>query len=573
MTMTPENNESGVYPQDQVDLLIVGSGAGSVVAALLAIDGGLRPLIVEKLDVVGGTTAYSGGVAWIPCNPLMAREGVTDSPERATCYLEKAVWHRGPGNTEEKQRAFLRAGPDMVAYLENKGMKFVRPKCYPDYHSDLTGAEQTSRSISAQLFDLNELGEWKQHFAGTARPALPFSVDEAFRLSLLKRSWASRGLALKVGWRVLADKLRGRDMRGTGAALQGRLLQLALRNQIPIWRNTTVQELVEEEGRVVGARVLRDGKPVMIRAARGVLLNAGGFAKNPAMRERHGRQPVFSQFSQASPGDTGEVMAMAMALGADSDCLDEALWGLGSMEPDGRFPGGNAGPDSNPPPGHHFDISLPHCILVDQNGKRFTNEADSYMTVGQNLYARNEATGGRGIPAFAIIESRHRRNYPWGMTLGRAPKSWYESGYLRKANTLEDLARQCGIDVDGLLATVERFNRHCLNGIDDDYGRGGKAFDNCHGDPTVKPNPNLGSIEKPPFYGVAIYPGDVSTWGGIVTDHHARVLDKSGRVIEGLYATGTTAASLFGRTYPGAGASIGPAMVFGYLAARHVCTQ
>ncbi|MFA5525059.1 MAG: FAD-binding protein, partial [Tissierellales bacterium] len=210
----------------------------------------------------------------------------------------------------------------------------------------------------------------------------------------------------------------------------------------------------------------------------------------------------------------------------------------------------------------------PHCILVDQNGERFTNEAASYMEVGQRLYGRHQKTG-KGIPAWAIIESRHRERYLWGVTVGKTPKSWFDSGYMKKADSLEELAEQCGIDASGLTKTVARFNEFCVSGEDKDYQRGGKAFDHCHGDPTVKPNPNLGAIEKPPFYAVAIYPGDVSTWGGLVADEHARVLNEKGEVIEGLYATGTTTASVCGRTYPGAGASIGPALVFGYIAARH----
>jgi 3-oxosteroid 1-dehydrogenase len=240
------------------------------------------------------------------------------------------------------------------------------------------------------------------------------------------------------------------------------------------------------------------------------------------------------------------------------------------MGPDGKFPEGALTDDGIPIPfGHHFDVSLPHMIVVDQNGQRFTNEAASYMEVTQRLYQRHDETG-KGIPAWAIIESRHRDRYMWGSVLGKTPQSWINSGYMKKAETVEDLARQCGIDAAGLRATVERFNGFARSGVDEDFKRGAKAFDNSHGDPTVKPNPNLGAIEQPPYYAVAIYPGDVSTWGGLVTDEHARVLTDDGKVIEGLYATGTATANVCGRSYLGAGASIGPTLAFGYIAAKHM---
>lgn len=553
-----------------VDLLIVGSGAGSIVAGLVARDHGLKPLIVEKLPVVGGTTALSGGVIWIPNNPLMAKDGVPDSYERARTHMDAAIRHNGPGTSPHRREAFLRAGPDVVDYLIGKGMKFVRPKFWPDYHCDIEGGEQTSRSLEPQIFDLNQLGGWKQHFAGTRIPVMRFNASEAFCLSLVKRSWAARKLAIKIGFRYLYNALTGKDLRGMGAALQGRLLHIALKENISIWRNAPVEKLLTQGGRVLGAQLKRDGKPCNVRAERGVILNAGGFAKNAEMRERYGRKPVYVEFSRAGDGDTGEMIQQAIELGAATDCMDEGLWGVSSMQDNGDFPGGSVGIDGKPAPGHHLDISLPHCIMVDQNGQRFTNEAASYVEVGQRLYQRNEETGGRAIPAWAIIESRHRRRYPWGMNLGKAPRSWYDSGYLKQANTLEELAEKCGIDPVGLRKTIERFNRFCETGVDEDFNRGGKAFDHCHGDPAVKPNPNLGAIAKPPFYAVAIYPGDVSTYGGVVTDEHGRVLDRAGRPIAGLYATGTTTASVCGRSYLGAGASIGPAMVFGYLAARHL---
>jgi 3-oxosteroid 1-dehydrogenase len=212
-------------------------------------------------------------------------------------------------------------------------------------------------------------------------------------------------------------------------------------------------------------------------------------------------------------------------------------------------------------------------MMVDQLGKRFCDEAGAYMEIGQRLYRRHQETG-KGIPAWVILESRHRDNYLWGTAVpGKTPKSWLDSGYMIKADTLDELALRCGIAWDGLKAEVARFNGFCRSGRDEDFNRGGRAFDRYHGDPTVKPNPNLGAIEKGPFYAVRIYPGDVGTSGGVVTDEFARVLRADGSPIPGLYATGNSTASVVGRCYPGAGASIAASFIFAYIAARHAAGQ
>jgi 3-oxosteroid 1-dehydrogenase len=264
------------------------------------------------------------------------------------------------------------------------------------------------------------------------------------------------------------------------------------------------------------------------------------------------------------------MIEAAMRLGAAVDCMNEAWWVITSLGPGETLPEGAVNPEGVPIPFmHHLDLSLPHLIMVDQDGRRFCDESGAYMEIGQRLYARHEQTG-RGIPAWVILDSRHRENYPWGTAQpGKTPQSWLDSGYMKKADTLEELARLCGIDSAGLKGEVRKFNEYCRNGVDPEFNRGGRAFDRAHGDPTVKPNPNLGSIEQGPFYAVAMYPGDVGTAGGIVTDEDARVLREDGSVIEGLYATGNSTASVVGRCYPGAGASIGASFVFGYRAAQH----
>ena len=553
-----------------VDVLVVGSGMASVCAALVAKDHNLEPLIVEKLGQFGGTSAYSGGGLWIPNNHLMERVGRADSFARSMQYLNATIWHDGPATTPARRETFVRNGRAAIEYLERKGMKLKLAKWWPDYYSDLPGGEQASRVVLAELFDINELGEWKDRLLPPKIPPIRFTMDELSTLALIKRTWAAKLFALRFALRLLGAKITGRDLRGGGAAWQGRLLQIALREKLDIWLGTPVEKLIVEDGRVVGVEACRDGKTVYIRARRGVLLNAGGFARNVAMRERYGPHPAYAQNTNVAPGDTGEMIEAGMALGAQVDCMDEAIWAVTSMGPGGMFPEGALAPDGTPTPfGHHFDISLPHVILVDQNGQRFANEAGSYMELGQRLHRRHAETG-KGIPAWAIIESRHRNRYMWGSVLGKTPQSWLDSGYMKTADTLDALAERCGINGEGLRAAVERYNSFCRNGVDEDFKRGAKAFDVSHGDPTVKPNPSLGAIEQGPFYAVAIYPGDVSTYGGLVTDEHARVLTAEGRVIEGLYATGTTSANVMGRTYVGAGASLGPALAFGFTAAQHM---
>ena len=559
------------------DLVIVGSGGGSMCAALVAKDHGKSVVILEKQDKVGGSTGFSGGVWWIPNNPLMAREGIADSYERARQYLDAVVPELSPATSPARREAFLKSGPEMVEYLERKGMKFKRVEGYADYHDDLPGGEPRSRSLIAELFDINELGPWKVKLSMYPGALAPFGNDEMPDLLLMKCTWKGKRMALKIGLRMLMMKLAGKEYRGTGAAIQGRMLQMVLRENIPIRTETPVQDFIVEDGQVVGVIAQHLGKTLRIRARTGVLINAGGFSRNADFRRQHARQPTGSDWTLANPGDTGEAMQAAMNLGAATDLLDAAVWGCTSICADGSLPQGAQGRDGRPLPfGHHFDISFPHVILVDQDGQRFADEAGSYVALGEAMYANQQRTGdrgGRSIPAWAIIESRHRKRYPWGPVLGKWPQAWFDSGYMIEAGSIEELARKCSIDPARLRASIERFNGFAKKGVDEDFNRGGRAFDRFHGDPSVTPNPNLGAIEQAPFYACRIVPGDVGTSGGLVTDEHGRVLRGDGTPIAGLYACGNSAATVCGRSYPGAGASIGHSFVFGYRAALHATAK
>jgi len=555
---------------ESFDFVIVGSGGASMCAALAVKALGKRALIMEKQAKVGGSTGFSGGVWWIPDNPVMKRAGVEDSYERARRYFDSVVTYHGPGSSEARREAYLRTGPEMVEFLERQGMAFQYADGWSDYYDEKPGGQPRGRSLVAPLFDINELGEWKDRLSMYPGVHLPMGSQDFPTLFLAKRSWAGKLMALRLVGRILRAKLTGRDLRANGAAIQGRMLQIALREQLPIWTDSPVRELIVEKSRVAGVVAVRDGRTVRVRATGGVLINAGGFSRSQELRERYQPKPNPWRWTNANPGDTGEMIEAAMRLGAAVDCMNEAWWVITSLGPGESLPEGAVAADGTPIPFmHHLDLSLPYSIMVDQLGQRFCDEAGAYMEIGQRMYQRHAQTG-KAVPSWVIMDSRQREYYPWGTASpGQIPKSWLDSGYLKRADSLRELAGQCGIDSAGLQATVQRFNEFCRKGRDEDFGRGGRAFDRAHGDPTVRPNPNLGPIEKGPFYAVAMYPGDVGTAGGIVTDESARVLREDGSVIDGLYATGNSTASVMGRCYPGAGASIGASFVFGYIAARH----
>ena len=304
------------------DFLIVGSGGGAFVAALAVKAAGLEPLIVEKLDKVGGTSGYSGGVVWIPDNPLMRREGVADSPEEAATYLEHLIGPPGPGSTAEKRAAFIRHGPEAISFLEAQGMKFLRAEGWSDYQDELPGGKARGRGLIAPLFDLHTLREWRERLSTHPNFELPVLSSEMAPLTLAAKSWEGKRIAMRVGARLLMRKLTGSDFRGAGAALQGRQLKLALDRDIPILTETAFREFVTDaDGRVTGVIADQNGAPLTVTAKRGVLMNCGGFARNPAMRAQYQPQPT-PRWTNSNPGDTGEAIRAAMGIGVAMHNLD-----------------------------------------------------------------------------------------------------------------------------------------------------------------------------------------------------------------------------------------------------------
>lgn len=554
--------------QDEYDFVIVGSGGASMCAALLAKEAGLDCAILEKQNKIGGSTGFSGGAWWVPDNHVMKRAGVPDSAELARRYLDAVVDFVGKGSSPARREAFIAQAPRMVEFLERQGMRFEYGDGWADYYDERPGGQARGRSLLAKAFDLNALGPWKDKLSLYAplRP-MPFGSHRVMPMMMFMRSWKARRILLDLVLTLVRNKLLGRDVTANGGAIQARMLEMTLRRNIPVITGFAADALIERNGRVIGVEGCYQDTRVTVRTRRGVLLNTGGFARNEAMRQKYQRKPVSAQWTLANPGDTGEVLEAAMQLGAATENMDTAIWIPTSLHADGTTPpAGAIGKDGGryllP---HNGDIAAPHLIIVDKSGRRFFNEAQSYMEIGETMYARG------AIPAFAIFDQRHLKRYFWGTLppMAKPVKKWLESGFLVKADTIDELARRIGIDAAGLAAEVERFNGFARSGADEDFHKGARAYDRWRGDASVGPNPCLGEIAQAPFYAIRIFPADVGTFGGVVTDEHARVLRGDGSVIEGLYAAGNCTSSVMGRSYPGGGASISASFTFGYIAALH----
>lgn len=542
-----------------VDFVIAGSGGGGLVAALAMIDEGLEPLVIEKQAVVGGSTGMSGGIIWMPNNPLMRAEGIADSHEAGLAYLQDVVGDVGQASSPERREAFLTEGSRMLTFLERKGVHLVRCHGYSDYYPNHNGGNAAGRSVECVPFNARELGHWQDRMMPSLAKAygLAMKTNELRSVQYYNRSVANFTTAARVFLRTYAGKARRQDLLTNGASLIGHMTKalMDLTGEPPIWVDSPVEDLVVEDGRVVGLRVQRNGTTLNIEGRRGVLLAAGGFAHNAEMRRKYsGDQPNEAQWSSANPGDTGEVLDAAMQLGAKTDLLDEAWW-LPSTSRQLGAAGASIGQARQ----------RPGAIFVDNAGRRFCNESNSYVEVGKAMYAA------RAVPCWLIFDDGYVRRYAQTANpLKRGlPDEVFEKGLVRKGSTLQELAGEIGVDPEGLAGTVERFNTCAAKGLDPDFGRGQSAYNDCLGDPGYKPNPSLGALDRAPFYATEIYPSDVGTCGGLVTNEHGQVLNENDQTIPGLYATGNITATVMGRTYPGAGASIANTMVFGYVSARH----
>jgi len=549
----------------EVDVLIVGSGAGGMVSALTARSEGLSPLIIEKSRFWGGSSARSGGGAWVPNSPALLREGQRDDPEKIVDYLMAIA---GDRVSRERIGRYVEEAPKMMEFLEAQSPYladgFFWIKGYSDYEPD-KGGNPLGRGVWARPIDRKLLGEEMATLhPGVRRMQLPLgawitSIDLHDLLAVRWGGLRHKKILLKLAWRVLRARVLGERIGASGQALATRLRLAARERDIEIWRETPMKSLItDEEGRVRGVEAERDGRPFTIGARRGVILASGGFEHNLEMRTRF--QPgITEDWSLGAATNVGDGILAGEALGAATELMEDAWWQpVMPSAADGSLIGLVA------------ERQYPGQFIVNGAGRRFVNEATPYIHFCQTLLA-GHATGVSHIPCWMIIDSTAwKRNIIGGHVPGtRMPKPWREAGVAFSAPTLGELAELIGVPADALRDTAARYNNLVDKGVDEDFHRGESAYDRYYGDPSY-PNRNLGHVEMPPFYAFAIRPGDLGTKGGLLTDEDARVIRADGSPIPGLYATGNVSASVMGTKYAGPGATLGPAMTFGYLAARHI---
>jgi len=532
---------------ENFDVVVVGSGAAGLTAALSATSQGLRALVIEKAEFWGGSSALSGGGIWIPLNPFLQATADPDTFEAAQTYFDEVVKDFGPASSRERRTAYLETGPKMIAFLLDKGVELEHEPTQPDYHAERPGGRK-GRLIEPKFMDGKRLGSW----LATLRPApRPFVVKtgEGSRVARGFTNLESTLTLLMIVARHHWAKLRGREPMASGAALAAQLMMAAQRAGVVVRLKCPLRRVIFEDGRAVGVEVESEGQVRTIEAKAGVMLCAGGFAHDPEFRRAN--QGLDGRYSSASPDDTGDVVKLASELGAATDLLAEAWWGPTVLYP-GNVPGFTL-----------WERVMPGSLMVDKDARRFANEAQAYDACGREMLRL-------GVDqAWLIIDTRNRERYVFGgMRPGQTPKAMFDSGFFVRADTIEGLAEKCGLDPATLRGAVDRFNGFARSGVDRDYGRGSAPYDQYWGDPKHKPNGSLGAIDKPPFLATRVYVGDLGTKGGLLTDQNARVLRPDGSAIEGLYAAGNCTASVMGGGYPGPGATLGPAMTFAYLGAR-----
>lgn len=557
-----------------VDVLVVGSGGGGMTAALTAQAAGLDALVVEKSSFFGGSTALSGGGIWVPGAPAQRREGYAPEPEGVVEYLRQIT----DGLVSEARiRQYVESAPKMLGFLERLSgwCEFVWKPGYADYYPELPGGSELGSTINVPPIDLRKLGPDEQKLLqplALAPKGIWLGPKELRTFYRIRQSWAGKGVLLKLIARMVRARVFGERMAAIGQSLAARLRLTMRERGVPLWLDSPMTELLTDaDGSVAGASVERDGKTQRIGARLGVILASGGFDHDLAWRRE--LLPVVEQdWSFGNPAAMGDGIRAAQKLGAATDLLDEAWWFPAIQWPDGRM---------------QFMLNermMPAQFIVNGDGKRFINEAAPYMDFGHAMID-GQKSGVTHIPCWLITDHRSWNRYVIGGHLpipkipgapvptGRkVPSAWLESGVVKAAMTWEEMATRIGVPADKLSETARRFNELARKGHDDDFNRGDSVYDNYYGDPTL-PNPNLYPLADPPYYAFRIVLGDLGTSGGLRTDEYARVLRDDGTVVPGLYAVGNTAAPVMGRSYAGAGATIGPAMTFGFVAANHIAAH
>lgn len=557
---------------EEFDVVVVGTGASGMAAAITAANDGLKVLVVEKQPQFGGTTARSGGWLWVPGTHLATEQGITEPDGAARTYLQhEAGTHFDAGRAD----AFLKYGPEAIRFFsERTCVQFDMPPVFPDYHAEAPGGLPGGRSMVTRPFDGRELGERVRLLAPPLPELTVFGMmlgsgKEIWHFMRVFRSLESFTYVAKRLSRHALDVMRfGRGMNLTnGNALAGRLAKAAMDLGIPVWLSSPVRQLLVEHDGVKGVIIEREGKRVTVRARRGVVLACGGFPHDIARRKQlFPHAPSGTEHHTPSPtANTGDGLRLAESVGAhvDPTIPHAAAWVPTSVT---RRPDGSAGVMP-----HFIDRAKPGVIAVTREGRRFTNEGDSYHDFVQAMVAACRGTP--EVSAWLLVDHRALRRYglgcvpPFPMPLGRHLKS----GYLKRGATLAELARAIEVDPATLQATVERFNEPARRGEDPEFGKGSKAYNRYQGDAQHEgPNPCVAPLETGPYYAIKLVVGDIGTFAGLATDAQTRVLDAQGQAIPGLYAVGNDAASVMGGNYPGAGITLGPAVTFGYVCGRQL---
>lgn len=549
----------------EVDFLVVGSGAGALVAAVTAAERGAKTLVVEKAAQWGGTSATSGGGIWIPASHSAEAQGQSDSPEEAFTYVKALVGNRV---ADAKIRAYVTEARNMARHVEAiSALRFVAIP-YTDYHAELPGGKMGYRSHETLPIHADQLPRADFETLRATHPGaalfgfIPWTTMEAAPMVTRGPGWMKT--MMRVLWRYYADvpqRLRSKRSRFLvfGNSIAGNL-KLALNHfGGELWLSSPLVELVRDGGRVTGAIVQHEGRELRVGARKGVVLGAGGFERNQAMRDRYLPGATQTAWTGGQEGNTGDAISAGERIGGALDLMDEAWWA-----PTVKVPKEDRARPL------FYERALPGCIIINQAGKRYMNEARSYDVAGKKMIEADRPEA-KSMPSWIVFDAAFRKKYPMGPLMPMIPDALHPRAVremVHKASTLRALAGLIKVPPTALEETIARFGADARRGVDSEFGRGGAAYDRYYGDQNVKPNPNLAPIETPPYYAMQIYPGDIGTKGGLATDEAARVLDPDGTIIPGLYAIGNSAASVMGGAYPGAGSTLGPAMTFGYLAAR-----
>jgi succinate dehydrogenase/fumarate reductase flavoprotein subunit len=557
--------------QMDCDLLVIGSGASGLAAAVTAAWHGLKVIVVEKDAVFGGATAWSGGWMWVPGNPLAKRAGIHEDPQQPRTYLRNELGHRYDA---QRVDAFLDNCPHMVSFFEeHTSLQFADGNGIPDVHGNVEGAATQGHQVIAAPYDGRQVGPLIKRLRKTMRETafmgMPIMAGADLMAFLsMTRSLKSFIHVTKRFTRHLLDlALYGRAMQlVNGVALVARLVKSAQDLGVVLMESAPAQRLVFEGSAVRGAVVATLKGDVTIRATRGVVLAAGGFPNDVARRKAlFARTPTGREHLALPPEScSGDGVSLGESAGGYlfTDVASAAAWAPvskvthadGSV---GHFP-------------HIIDRAKPGVIGVLSNGKRFVNEADGYYDYTSAMVAA--APDGQEVASWLICDHRFLRRYglgyarPFPVPVG----SLIRNGYLQRGSTIEALAKRCGIAPDTLTATVTRYNEHARRGEDPEFGRGSTPYNRKGGDPLHGgPNPCVAPLEQGPFYAVKVLPGSFGTFAGLKTNGSAQVLTKDSHPIAGLYAVGTDMASVMGGCYPSGGINLGPAMTFGYIAGRH----